>query len=218
MKKMPRKQLWTLYWSKGINQCQCLGRDSQHPPVPSWSLLESLGWGPWALFLDLTGLPTHWQLPIWISLGTHPGDSKWLAGGLSEAKGLKEGGDRFSLLGLDLSSQIPPGSPDHCRGFTHRTQTPHPKGSVTPGLTCLLSPGEGGGGVRNSRWGDRSAGGEGIITFPWRRITPRAGARTSFLAPGQLRTSLTLQKEAADHVFMHSSRTYCVPCTLLGAL
>ena len=79
------------------------------------------------------------------------------------SQGPQRGGDRFSRLGPDLSSQISPGFPDHCRGFTHPTQTPYPKGSASPGLTCLLSPG---GKVRNSRWGDKSSGGQGIITFP----------------------------------------------------
>ena len=51
------------------------------------------------------------------------------------SQGPQRGGDRFSRLGPDLSSQISPGFPDHCRGFITQPRLPTP--TV---LSLLVSP------------------------------------------------------------------------------
>ena len=96
--------------------------------------------------------------------------------------------------------------PDHRRGFAHPTQTPPPRSSVTPGLTCLLSPG---GKARNSRWGDKSLEARGSHS-------PREGQHRqpepglcSLNLDSSGKVLLSRRKGRIVHSFIHQASTLC---------
>lgn len=122
MKKMIKEKLLTSCCHKGSKRCRHLDGESQDPPVPNWSLLESSGrWQglcSWALCTACTltvnclEILRHQGLRVTSGRATGGQDSQ-------------RGNNKVSLLGPDRGPRIAPGfhQGPNPPGETSSTQT-----------------------------------------------------------------------------------------------